>query len=192
MKPLARFTLPDSTQLTVRSPEPPDAPALAALIGGLSPRDRRWRFHGTVNGIVPQRLLRMVDPQAPHELALVAIAHRDGLDTLVADARCSLVETGDAAEFALMVGDGWRHLGIGGFMVEQLRIAAADRGWRWLYGSVLSDNTPMQALMQRCGSFCAPHRSEAGIVVVEARLEGDSGLLPLPPAAPARPSLCFQ
>lgn len=63
MKPLARFTLPDSTQLTVRSPEPPDAPALAALIGGLSPRDRRWRFHGTVNGIVPQRLLRMVDPQ---------------------------------------------------------------------------------------------------------------------------------
>jgi acetyltransferase len=194
MKPPTRFTLPDGTPMTVRKPEPHDAPALAELIGNLTPRDRRWRFHGTVNGVASKRLAQMVHPQAGHELVLLGIAHRDGRDTLVADARCALDETGRAAEFALMVSEGWQRLGIGGFMVEQLRTAAADRGWRWLYGSVLSDNTPMQSLMRRCGFLCTPHRSDAGLVMVEKLLEHDhdSGFLPWPPAHVALSSTCLH
>lgn len=194
MKPLTRFTLPDGTPMTVRSPAPDDATALTELIGGLTPRDRRWRFHGTVNGVTPTRLVKMVHPQAGHELVLLAVAHHGGRDTLVADARCVLDETGRAAEFALMVAEGWQRLGIGGFMVERLRTAAAAQGWRWLYGFVLSDNTPMQSLMRRCGFLCTPHRSDAGLVVVETLLgrDPDSGFLPWPPACAAFLSTCLH
>ena len=175
MNHIERWNLPDGTPLSIRPVQPHDAPQLDALITGLSQRDRGWRFHGAVNGVTPQRLRSMVTPRAPQQIALVAHAHLPRGDALVADVRCALDDTGDAAEFGLMVASGWRRLGVGEHAMAALQAAAAALGLSWLYGSVRADNLPMLALMQRCGFLCTPHRGDEHLVVVEA------------PLAPVRP-----
>jgi GNAT superfamily N-acetyltransferase len=183
------WTLPNGTPLSIRPVQPQDADQLDALITGLPAADRWWRFHGAVNGVTPQRLRSMVTPQAPDQLALVAVAHLPGRDTLMADARCALDGRSRSAEFGLMVATGWRRLGIGERLMSRLQMAAAEQGLRWLHGSVLADNTPMLALMQRCGFRCTPHRGNAHLVVVEACIEPPRRGHPLPglPRAPFFP-----
>lgn len=178
MTHIDRWTLPDGTPLSIRPVQPQDAQQLEALITGLAPRDRAWRFHGAVNGVTPQRLRHMVTPMVPQQLALVATAHLPRGPALVADVRCALDETGRAAEFGLMVASGWRQLGVGQHAMAALQAAAARLGLSWLYGSVRADNLPMLALMQRCGFLCTPHRGDTRLVVVETRLTA------------LRPSLC--
>lgn len=165
------WTLPDGTPLTLRMLRTSDAGALNELIDELSPTDRRRRFHGAVNGVSTAWLSRMasIDPQ--RELALVVTAQRRGRELLVADARCVVDATGQDAEFALMVGAGWRRRGIGERALLALADAAAQRGLQWLYGSVLVDNLPMLALVRGCGFLGTPHRSDRRLIVVERRLQ---------------------
>jgi acetyltransferase len=170
MNHIDRWTLPNGTPLSIRPVQPHDAPQLDALIKGLGPRDRGWRFHGAVNGVTPQRLRSMVTPHVPQQIALVATVPLPRGEALVADVRCALDDTGRAAEFGLMVAAGWRRLGVGQHAMAALQVAAAGLGLSWLYGSVRADNLPMLALMQRCGFLCTPHRGDDHLVVVEARL----------------------
>ena len=148
-----------------------DAPALSELIHGLSHQDRRWRFHGAANGVTPDRLRGMTCVEPKRHLALVVIAHLPGHDELVADARFAVDDTGQGAEFAVMVATAWRRLYVGESAMLALQRAAAESGLRWLHGSVLVDNTPMLALMRRCGFLITPNRGDDAMVAVEARVD---------------------
>ena len=176
----------DGTALTLRPVCANDAGSLDTLVRSLEPRDRRWRFHGAVNALAPERLRAMAAPEPSQQLALVVVAHAPGRDTLIADARCAVDATGEAAEFGLMVAPAWRRLGLGARATFALRDAAADAGLRWLHGSVLADNAPMLALAQRCGFLCTPNRRDAGLVGIELQLDREPSLLRAPHAAPRR------
>jgi GNAT superfamily N-acetyltransferase len=178
MTPIPRHTLRDSPALTLRPVNEHDAPALNALIGGLSEPDRRARFHGAVSGVSEFRLERMTRVDSCRELALVASVRGRFGDALIADARCVIDATGHDAEFALMVATAWRGRGIGALVLDALRRAASQRGLRWLYGSVLADNTAMLALVRRCGFCCTPHRGDRQRVVVETCLQPAGHALP--------------
>ena len=176
----------DGTALTLRLVCANDAGSLDTFVRSLEPRDRRWRFHGAVNALAPERLRAMAAPEPSQQLALVVVAHAPGRDTLIADARCAVDATGEAAEFGLMVAPAWRRLGLGARATFAMRDAAADAGLRWLHGSVLADNAPMLALAQRCGFLCTPNRRDAGLVGIELQLDREPSLLRAPHAAPSR------
>jgi acetyltransferase len=155
-----------------------DAGAIEALIEGLSPRDRRWRFHGAVTGVTPWRLARMAEVDPLRELALVGVAPVGG--ALLADVRCVIDDVGDdvsdAAEFALMVAAGHRRQGLGAWALAGLRHAAAERGLRWLVGTVCADNRPMLELLRGAGFLCTPRRRDGRWVAVETCLQVRAGL----------------
>jgi RimJ/RimL family protein N-acetyltransferase len=176
----------DGTALTMRQVRATDASGLDALIKSLEPRDRRWRFHGAVNALSSERLCAMAAPAPTEQLALVVVAHGSVGDTLIADARCAIDITGEAAEFGLMVAPAWRRLGIGARATMALLEVAAEAGLRWLHGSVLADNVPMLALMQRCGFLCTPNRRDAGLVDIERQLDHEPALLRVAPTSPRR------
>ena len=169
MPTLASRRLADGRVAALRPVQPQDAPALQALIEGLSPRDRRWRFHGAVTGVTPERLAAMTAPDPARVLAFVVAAPTCG--PLLADVRCVLDPGGDAAEFALMVAAGCRRLGVGRWALAGLRGAAAARGLRWLYATTLADNQPMLALLRGAGFLCTPRRGDDRLVAVEACLQ---------------------
>jgi len=163
------WTAPDGSHLRIRAVRPHDAAALQALIGGLSPLDRRRRFHGALNDLSGQRLADMADVDGHRHIALVALAERGGHETLIADARCVTDLSDSAAEFALVVAGAWRGRGVARRALAALRRAAANEGLHWLYGHVLADNVPMLSLMRHCGFSRTPHRRDDHIVVVESR-----------------------
>lgn len=167
MNPIELWNLPDGTPLTLRPVCAQDAPALSDLIEHLSARDRRLRFHAATNGLSHARLRRMTRVDQHHHLALAVTTPAPQGEVLIADARWVVDEGGDAAEVALVVAEAWRRRGVGERCMHALRRAAADRGLRWLYGSVLPENTPMLALMRRCGFRCSACRTGAALVTVE-------------------------
>lgn len=160
-----------ATPVMVRHIVPADALQLGELVTGLTARDRRWRFHGGVNGLTHARLHAMCSP-GQAELALVASIE----GTVVADARCVIDASGDGAEFGLMVAQGWRRRGLASRCLDALASAAAARGVLWLHGTVMADNAPMFALLRRRGYHCAPCREDAALVSVERRVAMVAGL----------------
>jgi acetyltransferase len=163
------FTTRTGQRVQLRPVCPQDAEALAEMIAGLSPLARRRRFHGAVNAVSATRLHDMAGADGHRQIALVALAEHDGATRLVADARCVTDASDSAAEFALVVAEGWRGRGIARRCLAALRRTAADEGLHWLYGHMLADNLPMLALMRRCGFTLSPHRGDGGLVVAEAR-----------------------
>jgi RimJ/RimL family protein N-acetyltransferase len=175
----------DGTPLTMRWVRASDLSGLDALIKSMEPRDRRWRFHGAVNALSAQRLRAMTTPTLAEQLALVVVAHGPVGDTLIADARCVIDSSGDSAECGLMVAPAWRRLGIGARATQALREVAASAGLRWLYGSVMADNQPMLALVQRCGFLFTPNRLDASLVGIELQLHHGPAALSKPRLLPS-------
>jgi GNAT superfamily N-acetyltransferase len=171
----------DGTPLTMRWVRASDRSGLDALIKSMEPRDRRWRFHGAVNALSSARLHAMTAPVSAEQLALVVVAHGPVGDTLIADARCVIDASGESAECGLMVAPAWRRLGIGARATLALREVAASAGLRWLHGSVMADNKPMLALVQRCGFLFTPNRRDASLVGIELQLQGTPPAFTKPP-----------
>lgn len=164
------FTTRTGRRVQWRPARPDDAPALGRMIESLSPLARRWRFHGTINGLSPGRLREMTQVDGHRRIALLGTVAHEGGELLVADVRCATDASDSAAEFAIVVAEGWRGLGIARRGLAALREAAAAEGLRWLYGHVLADNLAMLALLRRCGFTLGAHRGDPDLVVAEARL----------------------
>ncbi len=171
----------ERTRLTLRPVQVQDAPALRDMIESLSFRDRHCRFHGAVNGISPAQLLDMVSVDRERHLGLVvtaevvaaevAAAETPRGETVVADARYVVDDSGRGAELAIVVAESWRRCGIGGRAIAALQRGAAHAGLDWLHASVLADNKPMLGLLRACRFRCTPSRYDKNLVVAEIRVE---------------------
>ncbi|MFM2399956.1 MAG: hypothetical protein RL341_2113 [Pseudomonadota bacterium] len=137
---------------TLRSVQPCDAQALDALIESLSNAERRWRFHGAVNGLSAQTLKRLTCVDSAQHVAYVVHAHDERGAILIADGRFALDDDSGRAEMALMVSPAWRGRGIGRLVLSALMRAASQAGVRVLHGTVLLENVAMQRLLS-CSGF---------------------------------------
>lgn len=161
--------LSDGSQLTLRPVLPQDALLLAALIERLSPTSRRNRFLGAVK-LSAERLMQLVCVDYARQMALVVTRGHGADELVIAEARFCVDGTGSAAEFAVMVDDAWVRRGIGTWLMQALRGAAAEAGVQRLRGDVLASNAAMHALMQRCGFDCAPSEDDDRLSCVEVGL----------------------
>jgi len=153
-------------QFILRPVLPQDQGLLQDFYESLSPRSRRLRFHGAVNGLSPQALAYMSEVDPAKHLALVITFVSEGVETLVADARYVVDETGCGGEFAIAVSDAWQRRGIASRALTALVKAARLQGLDWLWGEVLEDNAAMLGLMEQAG-FGRSSLAGEGIVRVE-------------------------
>ena len=166
----------DGALLVVRPLRRQDASALGALFDGLSPDDRRHRFHGAVNGLPPAYLNSLAGVDQWRHVALAAsVAGSEG-GPLIAEARWVVDASGKAAEFALVVGAAWRRRGVGTRCVRALLHAASLRRLTRIYGAVLAHNAPMLALMRDCGFQCKRKGDDPALVAVEAAIESHTAI----------------
>ena len=173
MKPEERWVTPQGALIVLRLSHLQDAPALGALFESFPRADRRLRFHGALNGFSRTWLESLAGTDQQEHVALAAwVAGAE--DSLIAEARWSVFESGDAAEFALSVAPGWRRRGIATRCVRALVRAASLRGLARLYGGVLPHNASMLALMRRCGFRCRPNGDDPALLMFETDVEAGS------------------
>jgi acetyltransferase len=149
-----RVQLNDARLVTIRPIRPADLDALRTFFAALSRATLRFRFHSSINEL-SEHLLRtftMVNHRA--HVALVAEIH-DGTANqatkLIAEARFVRSDS-ETAEFALVVADNWRRIGLGTALTRILAQRARFMGVRRLCGEVLHDNMAMRGLANSLGA----------------------------------------
>ena len=165
-------------RLTLRPVLPQDRRLLADLadlVAGLSPLCRRHRFHGAVR-LSAQRLAQMAWVDFERELAVVVTSQVNGAERVIADPRYHLNANTGVAEFAVMVDEAWRRLGMGSWTLQALQSAAAAAGLQGLVGQLLLDNQPMLGLMNACAFARRPDPEDERLVQAHSQWSGLGGV----------------
>ena len=146
-----------------------DAAAFRAFVGRLSPASRYARFQFVVKELSPQLLRMLVEADPRSHVALAAF---DGED-MVAEAR--YVRSGDSAEFAIAVADGWRRRGLARRLLDRLLRKARRQGLRRIAGEVLAGNEAMLAFVAQAGFSLQPHEEDGRLVRAQIAVQSWPG-----------------
>jgi drug/metabolite transporter (DMT)-like permease/GNAT superfamily N-acetyltransferase len=170
-----RTRLRDGRQVLIRPIRPADLEALKRFFVALSPATNRLRFHGSLKE-VPERLLReFTKPDQGEHVGFIAEVDEgaaEGAPLLVAEARYIRSPGSDAAEFALVVADGWRRVGVGLSLMQTLVHHARRTGVQRLCGDALSDNEEIQRFLHSLGAYPTDHTERSGTVRLCLRTQG--------------------
>src|ERR1700733_7778444 len=153
-KDQVRVQLSDARLVTIRLIPPSDLDALRTFFSALSRATLRFRFHSSINEL-PEHLLRGFMVTHLTHSAFVAEIHDGPVEqptTLVAEARFIPKADSESAEFALVVADNWRRIGLGTTLTRILAQRARFSGVRRLWGDVLEDNKAMRGLAHSLGA----------------------------------------
>lgn len=167
---VSHWQLPDGTDILIRPIRPEDAAMEQAFVRDLSPESKYFRFMQSVQELSHPMLVRLTQIDYDRELALIALAGRDGAQVEVGVTRYAINPDGESCEFALVVADQWQGKGIGSRLLTTLIEAAKARGLRTMVGDVLENNVHMLGLAKRLDFDVRTHPLDEHIKVVSKAL----------------------
>ena len=168
-----RWRLAGGRRVTVRPVLPQDAPLEQSLVRGLSAEARYNRFFNPIRELSPGQLEQMTQIDYRRHVALVAESFDDGAGRVVGEARYVVDEGGRGAEFAVVVADEWRRLGLATRLLRMLCEHACEAGLEALYGDVLASNVAMLAMLRRFGFRRRMHPGDPRLVLATMALPGE-------------------
>ena len=145
---------------TVRPVHPNDAQMLQALVQGLSPESRWFRFVSRFHELPPSMLSRFTLIDYDREMALVAVMLERSVspegtvlesEHIVGVSRYVTNPDQTSCEFSLVVADEFSGKGIGSRLMESIIDVARDKGLAEIDGLVLANNPDMLKLVRRLG-----------------------------------------
>jgi len=154
------WPLPGGGTYIVRPVHPNDAQMLQALVQGLSPESRWFRFVSRFHELPPSMLSRFTLIDYDREMALVAVVMErsvspDGTvlesERIVGVSRYITNPDQTSCEFSLVVADEFSGKGIGSRLMESIIDVARDKGLSEIDGLVLANNPDMLKLVRRLG-----------------------------------------
>lgn len=144
--------LTDGRRLILRPIQPSDAQALSRSFLRLSPEEVRLRFLHPLRELTPEYATRLVSLDPKREFALVLVECRPPEEALIgAVARCSVDESGQVAEFAIIVGREIARQGLGRYLLSKLIEWSRKKKLYAIQGHVLNDNHAMLGLSRKLG-----------------------------------------
>ncbi len=130
---------------------PADAPALIEFFASHTPETVHDRYGYSISDMSPERAGALVGVNQAWDLALgIFGAGRSG-ERLAAVGRFCRDPDGSGAEFALVVRENRRHLGMGSLLLKKLIEVAAGRGLDRLWAQISADNPAMLDLARSLG-----------------------------------------
>ncbi len=148
---IERVQLPDGKDLIIRPIRPEDAMLTQEFVRGLSEQTKYFRYMQAIKELTPEMLVRFTQIDYDREMALIGVVEQEGDEVEAGVARYIARPGGEACEFAIVVSDAWRNLGIGARLMRSLMTNARLRGFRVMDGEVLTANTRMLALVKSLG-----------------------------------------
>lgn len=169
------LTLRDGSVLTLRPIRPQDLPRHTRFVHALSPHTGYMRLLSPRTP-QPDELQRMTETDYPHDLALVAMACVDGVQTEVGVARYARSVDAQAAargsaEFAIVLADAWQGRGLARALLTRLVQAARAAGVRELADVTLHENAPMIGLARALGFTVRRDPKDARLTQLRKSLE---------------------
>lgn len=158
-------TLRDGTHVIIRPIRKDDAELERAFIKQLSPESRRMRFMGQIREPSEEMLRRLTDIDYEHEMAFIALVHRDGQTREIGVARYSTSADGKFCECAVTVSDEWHNKGLATLLMHHLIDVARTRGIRTMVSYDAIDNGQMRELATYLGFKRTADPSDSGMVV---------------------------
>ncbi len=167
---VSSWQLADGTDITIRPIRPEDAEIEQEFVRGLSPESRYFRFMNSVQELTPTMLIRFTQIDYSREMALIAVAEKEGKEIELGVTRFTINPDGETCEFALVVSDSMRGKGLGSKLMTVLLDAARSKGLRAMEGEVLKNNTSMLHLMLRLGFTVVTSAEDNDIQIVRKSL----------------------
>ena len=165
-----RFQLSDGTDIRIRPIRPEDAEIEQDFVRNLSEESKYFRFMRTLHELTHEMLVRFTQIDYDREMAFIAVTERAGAEVELGVARYTINPDGESCEFAIVVADDWRGLGIGTRLLRTLMGAAKARGLRVMVGETLSNNSDMRDLAERLQFTVRTSDEDAGILELRAEL----------------------
>ncbi len=145
---------------TIRPVQPDDAEMLQALVKGLSPESRYFRFVSSMQELPAKMLARYTLIDYDREMALVAV-HTDRVpqddgsfaetEQIIGVSRYITNPDQTTCEFSLVVADGYSGQGLGSRLMLSIMDVARSKGLAEIEGLVLANNDGMLRLMRSLG-----------------------------------------
>lgn len=152
---------------TVRPIHPGDAEMLQALVRGLSPESRFFRFASSLPELPLKMLARFTLIDYDREMALVAVMRgAAGAERIIGVSRFVTNPDGTSCEFALVVADDAAGKGLGTRLMHCIIDAARAKGLAEIIGLVLVNNQPMLKLMTSLGFTIEAHPDDRDFKLV--------------------------
>ena len=168
-RPVA-WRLPDGREAVLRPIAPADFAIESAFLDTLSAETSYNRLFSARHPSA-EEIRHWTDIDPAREVAFVVTTRAaDGAETMLAVGRAVNDDDGPDAEFALLVGDTSKRLGLGRRLLEALVGAARARGVRTLHGSTLSTNVAMLGLAHRLGFATRREIGDASVTRVSLPL----------------------
>lgn len=145
------WQLVDGRTVTIRPVRSNDGPLEQEFVRGLSPRTRYYRFFNAIRELSPDMLYKLTHVDYQHQMTLVAVTRRDGVETQIGEAEYVAEAGADTCEFAVVVHDAWQGLGLGRLLIESLIHSARAAGYDRMDGEVMADNGAMLDLSRSLG-----------------------------------------
>jgi acetyltransferase len=165
-----RQRLSDGTEVTLRPIRPADEPLWRELMESCSPATMRSRYCGLFKPSIHEIAARYCCFDYDREMGIAAEITEDDRPKFIGVGRLLCDPVGEAAEFAVIVGDRWQGRGLGSLLMDHCLAIARQWGIRSLMAEVSPANQRMLRMFKRRGFTL--DRTVASDVVVVRRQEG--------------------
>ncbi len=144
------WTPADGPSVVIRPITPDDLSLTKEFDDRLSPATKYRRLMSDRQPSSTE-LRRFTHIDTRREVALIATVGDPGSVKQIGVARCADDETGESAEFAIVVSDDWQRRGLGAVLLSALIDAARLRGVRRLEAITMAENRGMLSLARKLG-----------------------------------------
>jgi acetyltransferase len=170
---VTQWTIKNGETITIRPIRPEDEPLMVEFHQKLSERTVYLRYFQPLKlsqRTAHERLRRICFTDYDREMVLLGVHQgKDLAQNVIAVGRLSKLHRRDEAELAVLIHDGFQHLGIGTELYRRLIAIARDEKLRRLQCTVLTENREMRAICDKLG-FQTRVDMEDGTVTAELDL----------------------
>ena len=161
---MTSFRTNDGQTVTIRPIMPEDAELEQEFVHGLSAESKYFRFMNTIRELSQGQLNRLTQIDYDREMAFVATVQLEGRELEVGVARYATNPDGESCEFAIVVADAWKGMGLARRLMGVLIEAARSHGGlKRMYGEFLAENQRMIKFVTGLGFVLSIHPEDPGL-----------------------------
>jgi acetyltransferase len=160
----------DGTLVTLRPIRPEDAAIERRFVNALSDQSKYFRFMHAVSEITPDMLARFTQIDYDREMAFIAVLGEPPDERQIGVARYFVDPFDEACEFAVVIADDWRGMGLGAELLRTLIESARSKGVKRMYGAVLAENLNMLKFAAKAGFRVSDNPNDRNLLNLELEL----------------------